>query len=61
MGIMYSGHLWQLGLIASLATETTGGEILIAFWPKHGLRSHFRVPNLKKKISCGNMPQTPLA
>ena len=31
--------------IASLATETTGGEILVAFWLKHGLRSDLRVPN----------------
>ena len=28
MGVMRSGHFWQLGSIASLATETTGGEIL---------------------------------
>ena len=55
MGIVPSGHFWQLSSIASLATETTGGEILAAFWPKHGLRSHLRVPNLKR-ISCENMP-----
>ena len=24
---------------ASLAAETTGGEILVAFWPNHDLRS----------------------
>ena len=23
------------------------GVILVAFWPKHGLRSHLRVPNFK--------------
>ena len=31
-----------------LDTETTGGETLVAFWPKHGLRSDLRVPKLKK-------------
>ena len=50
----------QLGSIGSLATETTGGEILVAFWPKHGLRSDLRVPNFKK-FSWGNMPPDPLA
>ena len=57
---MRSGHFWQLGSIASLATETTGGEILVAFWPKHGLRSYLRVPNFKI-ISWGSMPPHPLA
>ena len=28
---MRGGNFWQFGLIASLATETTGGEILVAF------------------------------
>ena len=44
--VVISGPFWQLGSIASLATETTGGEILVAFWPKHGFRSDLRVPNL---------------
>ena len=35
MGVMRSGHFWQLGSITSPATETTGGEILAAFCPKH--------------------------
>ena len=45
--VMRGGHFWQLGSVASLATETTGGVILVAFsyWPKHGLRSNLRVPN----------------
>ena len=47
MRVVRGGHFWQLGSIASPATETTGGVILVAFWPKHGLRSHLRVPNLK--------------
>ena len=33
--------------MASLAAETTGGQILVAFLPKHGLRSDLREPNLK--------------
>ena len=45
MGAVHSGHFWQLGSVASLATETTGGDVLVAFWPKHGLRSDLRVPN----------------
>ena len=61
MGVVHSGHFWRLGSIVSLATETTGGEILVAFWPKHGLRNNFRVPNLKKCFPGGPCPQTPLA
>ena len=26
MGVVLIGHFWQLGSIASLATETTGGD-----------------------------------
>ena len=37
-------YFWQLG---STATETTGGVIVVTFWPKHGLRSDLRVPNFK--------------
>ena len=33
MGVVCSDHFWQLGSIASLATETTGGEIVVEFWP----------------------------
>ena len=44
----------------SIATETTGGEILVAFWSKHDLRSDLRVPNLKKN-SEGACFQTTLA
>ena len=43
--VVHGSHFWQIGSIASLATETTGGEIVVAFWPKHGLRSDLRVPN----------------
>ena len=55
-----SGHFWKLGSTASesLPTETTGGEILVAFWPKHGLRSDLRVPNFKT-FSWGSMPPDP--
>ena len=42
----------------SVATETTGGEILVAFWPKHGLRSDLRVPNFKN-YPRGSMPPDP--
>ena len=33
MHIVRGGHSWQLGSIASLAREITGGEILVAVWP----------------------------
>ena len=59
MGVVRSGHFWQLGSIASLATETTGGEILVAFWPKHDLRSDLRVPNLKKHFLGEHAPRPP--
>ena len=32
MHVVCSGHFWQFGSIASLATETTDGEILVAFF-----------------------------
>ena len=44
--------------MASLAAETTGGQILVAFLPKHGLRSDLRVPNLTK-FSWGGIPPDP--
>ena len=51
---------WQLVSTVSLATETTGGVILVAFWPKSDLRSDLRVPNFKY-FPGGACPQTPLA
>ena len=60
MRIVRGGDSWQLGSLASLTRETTGGEILVAVWPKHGLRSDLRVPNLKK-FPGGACPQNPLA
>ena len=57
MRVVRSGHFWQFGSIASLATETTYGEI---FWPKHGFRSDLRVTNFKN-FTGGACPQTPLA
>ena len=39
------GHFWQFGSIASLATETTDGEILVAFlaqtWPQKQSQSAY--------------------
>ena len=32
MRVVRGGHFWQFGSIASLATETTDGEILVAFF-----------------------------
>ena len=58
MSVVRYGHFWQLGSIASLAAETTGGVILVAFWPKHDLRSDLRVPNLKI-FPGGACPQPP--
>ena len=58
MRVVRGGHFWQLGSIASLATETTGGVILVAFWSKHGLRSDLRVPEFKI-FPGGACPQAP--
>ena len=66
MGVVRSSHFWQLGSIASLATETTGGEILVAFWPKHCLRSDLRVPlkctqwPYQSKIASSGPESTPI-
>ena len=42
MRVVHGGHFWQFGSIAFLATETTDGEILVAFlaqtWPQ--IQSH---------------------
>ena len=47
MRVVRGAYFWQFGSIASLPTEATDGEILVAFfWPKHSLRSDLRVPNL---------------
>ena len=32
MRVMCGGHFWQFGLIATLATETTDGEVLVPFF-----------------------------
>ena len=58
MRVVRGGYFWQLGSTVSLATETTGGVILVAFWPKHGLRSDLRVPNFRK-FSWESMPPDP--
>ena len=58
MRVMCGGHFWQFGSIASLAAETTDGEILVAFLTEKCLRSDLRMPNFKK-ISWGNIPPDP--
>jgi len=58
MRVVRGGHFWQLGSIVSLVTEKYRWVILAALWPKHGLRSALRVPNLKK-IPGRACPQTP--
>ena len=60
MRVVRGGHFWQVGSIASPATKTTGRVNLVAFWLKHGLRTHLRVPNFKN-FPGGACPQTPLA
>ena len=58
MRVVRGGYFWQL---ASLATETTVGLILVAFWPKRGLRSDLRVPNFKKNFLAEHAPRPALA
>ena len=45
---MRGGHFWQLGSIASLATETI--ILVVSFCPKYDLRSDLKVPNSKKLV-----------
>ena len=54
-----SGSTVQSLQMASLAAETTGGEVLVAFWPKHGLRSDLKVPNLQNFLG-GAYPDSDL-
>ena len=56
MGVVCSGHFWPL---ASLATETTGGEILVAFWPNMASEAISECLILKT-FPGGACPQTPL-
>jgi len=58
MRVVHGGHFWQVGSIASPAIKNTDRVILVAFWPKHGLRTI--VPNFKN-FPVGACPQTPLA
>ena len=60
MRVVRGDHFWQVGSIASPAIKSAGRVILVAFWPKHGLRTHLIVPNFKN-FPVGACPQTPLA
>ena len=57
MRVVRSGHFWQFGSIASLATETTDGEILVAFlaqtWPQKRSQEYLI---LKIFLSRSNLP-----
>ena len=59
MCIVRGSHFWQLGSIASLVTETTGGEILVDFGP-NAVSEAISVPNFQN-FPGGTCPQTPLA
>ena len=60
MRVVRGGHFWQFGSIASLATETTDGEILVDFLAQAWPQKRSRVSNFKK-FPGGACPQTPLA
>ena len=45
MSVVCGGHFWQLA--SSSSYRNYRWVILVAFCPKHGLRSDLRVPNLK--------------
>ena len=55
MRVVRGAYFWQFGSIASLHTETTDGEILVAFlaqtWPQKRSQS--------TKFSWGGMPPDP--
>ena len=59
MGVVRTSHFWQFGSIASLATEITGGEIVVVFLPKNCLRSDLRVPQFKKFPLGEHAPRPP--
>ena len=54
--IVRGGHFWLFNLIASLATETTDGEILSSFFSdcfssyRWGGSSSFFVPNMASEV-----------
>ena len=50
----------QLGSTVSLATETTDGVILVAFWTKHMASEAISECLLLKNFPGGACPQTPL-
>ena len=60
MHVVCAGCFWQLSSIASLAVETTGGEILVAFLAQTWPQSDLRVANFKN-FPGGACPQTSLA
>ena len=57
MRVVRGGFFWQLVSTVSLATETTGGVILVAFWPK--MTSEAISECLILKFSWGSMPPDP--
>ena len=63
MRVVRGGHFWQFGSIASLATETTDGEVIVPFsaqtWPQKRSQCA-QLPNFTKNFPGGGCPQTPL-
>ena len=61
MRVVRGGHFWQFGSIASLATETTDGEILVAFFGPNMASEAISECLILKIFLGGVCPQTPLA
>ena len=63
MRVMRGAYFWQFGSIASLPTETTDGEILVAFWGPNMASEAISECQILKNFPWGGggaCPQTPL-
>ena len=60
MRVMRGAYFWQFGSIASLPTETTDGEILVAFLGPNMASEAISECQIFKNFPGGACPQTPL-
>ena len=60
MRVMRGAYFWQFSSIPSLPTETTNGEILVAFLGPNMASEAISECQILKKFPGGACPQTPL-
>ena len=58
MRVVRGTYFWQFGSIASLPTETTDGDILVAFFGPNMASEAISECQILKKFSGGACPQT---